>query len=252
LDYYQIELRDRILNSGSIVGFDSSYSASGVVSQGVLNAITAKGVTLDTGLSYAGINIFSNAANTSTKGVEFTGTYASDFGDYGHVDWTVGFNYNETTINKIFALPDVVTNVGYGQTSILTPASLSALLTGAPKEKAVLNAFWTLGKFSVNLRETVYGQTSELVSFNGTGSGAGAANLVVPATGITDLDLGYKLTAKLRLNVGANNLFDQRPSKVPTIDNRPADGNNVYNEPAQFSPYGINGGYYYGRVTYTF
>ena len=33
---------------------------------------------------------------------------------------------------------------------------------------------------------------------------------------------------------------------------RPADGNNVYNEPIQFNPWGINGGYYYGRITVTF
>ena len=107
-------------------------------------------------------------------------------------------------------------------------------------------------KFTVSVREEVYGPTSELISFNGTGSGAGATDLEVGATGVTDLDIGYKVTPQLRLNIGANNLFDQRPVKVPTIDGRPADGNNVYGEPAQFSAYGINGGYYYGRVTYTF
>jgi hypothetical protein len=29
---------------------------------------------------------------------------------------------------------------------------------------------------------------------------------------------------------------------------QPADGNNVYGEPDQFSPFGINGGYYYTRL----
>ncbi len=33
---------------------------------------------------------------------------------------------------------------------------------------------------------------------------------------------------------------------------KPADGSNVYNAPLPFSPFGINGGYYYGRVTVTF
>jgi iron complex outermembrane receptor protein len=125
-------------------------------------------------------------------------------------------------------------------------------LTGAPKEKAILSAVWSLRKFTVNLREEVYGSSSEYQSFNGTGSGAGANDLVVGATGITDLDIGYKVTPQLKVNIGANNLFDQRPEDVRTIDNRPSDSNNVYGEPAQFSPYGINGGYYYGRVTYTF
>ncbi len=257
-DYYQIDLHDKILGSGFIFGSDEGCTAAqgcatpGVVSQGVLNAITAKGVTLDSGLSYAGISIFTNGANTRTNGVEATATYASDFGDFGHVDWSVGFNYNDTTLTKEFALPTVVTNAAFGQTSILTPNALSALISGAPKEKAILSAFWTIRKFTVNLREEVYGPSDELISFDSSGTGAGATDLKVAAAGITDLDIGYKITPQLRINVGANNLFDQRPANVPTIDNRPADGNNVYNEPAQFSPYGINGGYYYGRVTYSF
>ena len=257
-DYYLIDLRDRVVPSGSIVGLDTSYAPNGgVVSPGVLNAIQKQGVTLDSGLSYAGIQLFNNGANTKTQGLEATATYASDFGDFGHVDWSVGFNYNDTTITSLRALPAVDVNAGYGQTAILSANEISALLTGAPKEKAILSAFWTIRKFTVNLREEVYGSSSEFISFNGTGTGSGAYDLEVGATAITDLDIGYKITPQLRVNVGANNLFDQRPSTVPTgvkSDGTlaPVDGNNVYGEPAQFSPYGINGGYYYGRVTYNF
>ena len=43
---------------------------------------------------------------------------------------------------------------------------------------------------------------------------------------------------------------------MPNVANgggvQPADGNNVYGEPDTFSPFGINGGYYYGRVTFSF
>ena len=256
-DYYLIDVRDRVVPSGNIVGFSEGYGATGVVSQGVLNAITKQGVTLDSGLTYAGIQLFNNGANTKTQGLEATATYASDFGEFGHVDWSVGFNYNDTTITSLKALPAVDVNTAYGQTSILSANEISALLTGAPKEKAILSALWTIRKFSVNLREEVYGSSSEYISFNGTGAGAGATDLVVGAAGITDLDIGYKITPQLRVNIGANNLFDQRPKDVPTESDgsggfRPADGNNVYGEPAGFSPYGINGGYYYGRVTYNF
>ncbi|HZZ31550.1 MAG TPA: hypothetical protein VFE10_06100, partial [Phenylobacterium sp.] len=78
-----------------------------------------------------------------------------------------------------------------------------------------------------------------------------------PATGITDLDVGFNITESLKIDVGANNLFSKRPPGVPNVPDgagglRPLSGNNVYGEPAQFSPYGINGGYYYGRLTFTF
>ena len=257
VDFYDIELRDRILNTGSIVGFDASQ-ANPIVSQNVLNALAQDGNKIDlTQLTYAGIQVFTNGASTRTQGIEATANYSSDFDEYGHVDWSVGFNYNDTTITKIFALPAVDANVPYGQTSILTANSISALTQSAPKEKAILAAYWTLGNWSVNLRETVYGETSELVSFNGTGSGAGATDVRIGVTGITDLDVSYKVTKQIKIDIGANNLFDQRPTNIPTIVGsggvlRPADGNNVFREPAQWSPFGINGGYYYGRVTFSF
>jgi iron complex outermembrane receptor protein len=254
-DFYDIELRDRILNTGSIVGFDASQNPT-TISQNVLNALAADGNMLDfSQLTYAGIQVFTNGASTRTQGVEFTGNYSSDFGEYGHVDWSVGFNYNDTSITKVFALPAVDVNVSYGQTSILTANSISALTKSTPKEKAILGAFWSLGDWSVNLRETIYGETSQIVSFNGTGSGNGAVNVVQGTTGITDLDVGYKVTKQIKIDVGANNLFDTRPTTIPTVNGggvlRPADGNNVFGEPIQWSPFGINGGYYYGRVTFS-
>ncbi len=250
-DAYEIDLRDRIVGSGFLLG----TSGTTLVSQGVLNAITAHGNVLDSGLAYTGISIFTNAADTRTRGVELTATYASDFGDFGHVDWSVGANYNETTVTKQYPLPAVVTNAAFGQTSILGPTALSALTTATPKEKIILGAFWTLAKWSVNLRETVYGPTSEIVSTSGTG--VGGLTERIGTTGITDLDVGYKVTSAIRLNVGANNLFDTKPPTRPNIANgsggvRPADGSNVYDAPIGFSPFGINGGYYYGRVTFSF
>jgi iron complex outermembrane receptor protein len=247
VDLYQIDLENRIINSGSLVGLEGTYPNQTIVSQNVLNAISARGITLDpTNLTYAGINIFTNGANTHTRGIEATATYASDFDEFGHVDWSLGFNYNDTALTQL-------------KDASVTPGAISALLTGAPKEKAVLQAYWTLHNWSVNLRETIYGESSELESFDGTGysTSLGYHDVVVAAAAITDIDIGYKITSNLKLDIGANNLFDQRPTKIPTGINssgspQPVDGNNVYGEPATFSPYGINGGYYYGRVTFTF
>jgi iron complex outermembrane receptor protein len=218
----------------------------------VLSAISARGVTLDSGLSYAGISIFSNAANTRTDGVEATATYSSDFEEYGHVDWSMGFNYNHTKVTKILPLPAAVTNADFGQTAFFTANSMSALTTGTPEEKVILNGFWTLGAWSANLRETIYGSSSEEVSFDGSGSGAGAFDEKIGVTGITDLDIGYKITSNLKVDVGANNLFNKFPPKTPLNGGRPTDGAEVYNVPYGFAAWGMNGGYYYGRVTFTF
>jgi iron complex outermembrane receptor protein len=251
-DAYDIIIHNRILVSGFLFGEEEGYGSNGVVSQGVLNAISARGVTLDSGLSYAGISIFSNAANTRTDGAELTATYSSDFDQFGHVDWSLGFNYNQNAVTKLFPLPSAVTNADFGQTSFLDKAALSALTNSTPQEKAVLQAYWTLGQWSVNLRETIYGPSSEWVSYDGSGTGAGAFDEQIGVTGITDLDIGYKITKSLKLDIGANNLFNTYPPLTSTVGGRPTDGGYVFNVPYAFAPWGNNGGYYYGRVTYTF
>jgi len=258
LDAYEIDIRDRIVGSGFLLGEEiNSGGTETIISQAVLNAISAHGNVLDSGLSYAGIQLFTNGVNTKTQGAELTANYSSDFGEFGHVDWSAGLNYNQTTVTKIVALPAQDVDAAIGQVNLLSPNAISTLTKATPREKVILGAYWTLDKWSANLRETIYGPTSQLISIDGSGTGNGATNLQIGTTGITDLDIGYKITRNLRVDMGANNLFDIRPPTVPNVPNgsggvQPADGNNVYGEPAQFSPFGINGGYYYGRVTFTF
>ncbi|THD62310.1 MAG: TonB-dependent receptor [Phenylobacterium sp.] len=252
LDAYQIDITNRIVVTGLIYGSDVSGGTNHVISQAVLNAITAHGNTLDSGISYAGIAVFTNGVNTRTQGVELTGNYASDFGSYGHVDWTAGFNYNKTDVTKLLPLPaqdfsaapTIIT-----QTTLLSPSALSALTTATPREKVVLGGYWTLDKWAVNLRETIYGDTSLLASTSNV-----TTDMKVPAAGITDLDVAYKLTNSIRINLGASNLFDKKPPETPFLAalNKPATGGNVLNAPLTFAPYGINGGYYYGRITLSF
>lgn len=262
VDAYQIRIRDRIVASGNLLGQTGvTNSVTGVttyttVSQAVLNALTARGVSYADATSYAGVNIFTNGVDTRTRGIEGTATYSSDFHEFGHVDWSLGVNYNQTDITKIHSLPAAVYNASAGQTNLLNQNAIDGLTTATPRVKAIANALWTLGKFSVNLRETVYGTASQHISPDGTGQGADAYLVKTPATFITDLNVGYKVTPKLRFDLGANNLFDHQAKTLMTITTssgsvRPLNGN-VYNSPASFTPWGINGGYYYGRVTYSF
>ena len=251
-DAYQITVKKRIIPTGTLLGLVGTT----VVSQNVLNAIAAHGNVLDpTGLSYVGVAIFTNSAKTRTRGLEVTASYSSDFGDMGHVDWSAAFNYNKTKVLTQAPLPTQVVSVPFGQTAILSPTALSYIESSTPRMKFVLGAYWTLDKFSVNLRENIYGKSSEIVSTDGTGNNG--TKETVKTAFITDIDIGYKITEAVKIDIGANNLFNKKPENVPLIPDgaggvRPADGSNVYNSPLGFSPYGINGGYYYARVTYTF
>ena len=256
-DAYDIKVSNRI----AVTGFIFGTLGTSTLSQGVLNAIAAKGVTLDSGLAYTGISVFTNAATTTTTGVDVTANYSSDFDEFGHVDWTLGFNYNHTAIDSVNALPAAITDscmatalcVGFGQVPgapILNASSESALTTEIPEEKAILQALWSLGKFSVNARINIYGETSAINLVNS--EGGTPYKEVIPTTAIFDLDVGYKLTKSVKIDVGANNLFGTLPPTAPVINGAPEDNGRVYNVPYGFSPWGVTGGLYYGRVTYTF
>jgi len=240
LDAYKITIKDRIVGTGTIYGLGGSTN-----SPAVLAAIAAHGNVLDPTVTYVGVSLFTNGVDTDTTGAEMTLNYASDFGEMGKVDWSVSGNYNTTKIKKIAAPPTQV-----APQSLFDLGAKSYLTTASPKYKIAFGAYWSKGPWSTNLKETLYGKTSELVSPNG---GTWYTESVKSA-GITDLEVAYAVTKALKLAVGANNLFDQKPANRPQ---NPAahivyDGSNVYDAPIGSSPYGINGGYYYVRATFTF
>lgn len=243
IDAYQIKMKDRIVPSGDIYG----TLGTSTVSQAVVNALISRGVSLADATSYAGINIFTNGVDTRTRGVEATANYTSDFGDAGKVDWSLGLNYNKTDITRIASLPPAVFNAAFGQTDLLSVNAKDGLSTATPRVKSIANALWTMGKLSVNLRGTLYGSTRQRFL------GDRIYQTAIGTTVIADLNVGYKLTPMLRFDVGANNLFDKQAPGMPLRDSgtRPV-VNNVFNNPLSYTPWGINGGYYYAKVTYSF
>ncbi|MBV8685043.1 MAG: TonB-dependent receptor [Caulobacteraceae bacterium] len=249
VDAYHIIIRDRILDTGEIYGYCCSPGPGNtlppLVSQGVVNAITFRGVTLEPGISYAGIELFTNSANTVTNGLEVTANYASDFGDYGHVDWSLGYNWNKTHITELQPLPAVVFSAPLN-TSQQSLNAASALTTGTPRNKVILQAYWSLNQWSVNLRGTWWGNSGQ---FTPTGN---PVFIETPGEFLVDLDLGYRINKWVKLDVGANNLFNTKPPPYPNLANgNPIQGGNVFNVP-ETSAYNPNGGYYYGRVVISF
>ena len=246
LDVYDIKIKNRIVATGTIYG--SSQDANGnflVVSQPVLNAVAAHGNVLDPTVSYTGVSLFTNGVDTDTQGVEFTANYASDFGDLGHVDWSFSANYNKTSLDHIGATPTQIQ-----PQALFDPSAKSYLTTSSPKYKLTFGALWTRGPWTVNAKETVYGESSDLTSPNGVNYYPEK----IPVAAVTDLEVDYQMTEKVKVAVGANNLFDKNPPSRPqdAASHQVFDGSNVFDAPLGFSPYGINGGYYYGRVTYSF
>ncbi|MBP7704707.1 MAG: TonB-dependent receptor [Caulobacter sp.] len=242
LDAYQIEVEDRVVGSGTLYGYYDGV----LKSQAVNDAIAANGNVLEP-VPFSGINVFSNGVDTRTRGADLVVTWSGSFGLPGRIDWTLAANYNTTKVIGVRATPAQLTASGQ---SLFDKVALSTLETASPKMKVVLGGFWQNGPWSIDLGGTWYGQTSRW-------SDPGDGNYYLDKAGeklITDLVVSYRFTEQVTLKLGANNLFDVHPDKVDPdgLAASAAAGNPAVEIYPAFSPFGINGGFYYARVGYRF
>lgn len=251
IDIYQTTIDGRILSTGYLLG----QVGSTVVSQGVLDAISDRGNVLGSNQSFVAMQIFTNAADTRTRGLDATLSYNFDVGNETRVSSSLGFNINRTNILRQAPMPAAVAAPAFGQTDLLGPGALVTLTRSTPRWRAMPSVTISHGRLNVTVRENVYGPLHRLVSLDGTGVNGTIVRM--PVTAITDIDVNYDLTDNLTLSIGANNLFDRQAVKTPTVRDssgvlRPVDGTYIYGMPMLASPYGINGGYYYAKVNFKF
>ena len=252
LDAYSLRISNRIVQSGTIYGYNTTPRND--ISPSVLQALAASGLTIEPALftaSNASVSItsFVNGADTLTRGFDFVSTYPVDYGAAGNVDYSLVFNYNKTEVEKINAPPaNVSPNV-----ILLDRIAVSNLEHTSPDARATAGAYWTLGKWGANLRETYYGST--WVWAQNAQSGAYLRNEVRSAW-ITDLQLQYKLSPALKLTLGANNLFNRYPNHTAySLRQSQLNVNALtfaFSNYPTFSPYGFDGGFYFASATWSF
>ncbi len=215
VDGYSIKVRNRI---GITQPF--SVSAADIVA---LPALATVGVGGD-------VNYFTNGFNTTTKGVDVIGSYRTDVGS-GKLNLTLAYNYNKSKVTKFD--PAVISNV-----------QISDIANFAPRHRAILSGGLQLGDFSINARENYYSSWSVQADYPGQRFGAKFTS---------DLDISYTFADHYTLTFGANNLFNTKPDRIApsasnpifAVTNSTADGQ-IY--PRSGGPFGINGGFWYGRL----
>jgi len=238
IDAYQISIRDRILATGNIFGRGGKIN-----SQAVLDAITSRGVSVDPSVGSVSITTLTNGMNTRTRGVDITANYRMMTASAGTFNWIALANFNDKKITHIDATPAPIA----GQ-SMFDRRAQGLVTTSTPSSKIIGGVDWSLGKVSATLRETHFGPA---YVYNPPNNGNYVRN-EVSASFITDLELGLAVNGNVSVAVGANNLFNKKPEGVkidPVTGQISVGGQTVWNFPLTNSPYGINGGYYYGRIT---
>jgi iron complex outermembrane receptor protein len=228
LDGYIIDVRDRIGISKNF-----TVTAADLAAEPALAAVGLGGA----------INYFTNGYNTSTKGIDFVGTWRAHLLD-GSMTWTLAYNYNKSK----------VTSFDPGVISLGQRINVAHL---APNHRATLSANWLHGPLSINARENYYGWWTNAVDYCTTQVGSGCNNPTgyqkFGAKFTTDVDISYTFMDHYTLTIGANNLFNTYPDKIKNSAVNPVyastlslDNGSVY--PRNGGPFGINGGFWYLRL----
>ncbi|MCX5617233.1 TonB-dependent receptor [Bombella sp. TMW 2.2543] len=233
VDVYQINIRNRIAPGGSFQGSAAE------------NAIALMGATLPpTGLDPDNVTAtyFTNGASTRTQGLDIMADYDLKLHRYGSLNLSMALNLNRTRIHHLNTYAD--------GSPILNTQQIGYLTTASPRSKIVLNAYWKLNRWNVNLRQTRYGETVNNVTYQDQAPAALQYSqsqfhrFVNTPAWLTDLEVGFQATKRIHLAVGGNNLFNVRPRRMPAANSYL--GTLFYDNNSAGIP--MTGGYYYGRI----
>jgi iron complex outermembrane recepter protein len=240
-DIYQVRIDDRIVVTENLGAFGTAAQNSAV-----RNLLAAAGFP-----SVTAARFFINGIDTRTRGFDLVATYRIPRGEWGRLNLTAGFNYNKAKILRNSAdlgpLATIPGLVLFGRQESLR------LEQGQPRTKVNASADYERGALGATLRATRYGKVL----------GAGSEpflDVPLSAKTITDLELRFKPVERVSLALGGNNIFDVYPDPVPKgrgvdpVTNLPRNypATNYVAPWSNFSPFGFNGRYLYGRISVDF
>jgi iron complex outermembrane recepter protein len=225
VDFYRILIDDRIVLSGNFVGPEvrALFQARGLGGVG-------------------GGRFFTNAIDTRTDGFDVVANYGILLGDVGLLRVTGGYNQTRTEVRRVSATPPELSAF---QETLFDRVERGRIEQGQPRNNVNLTLNHTLNNFAVNLHNQRFGEVSQLQANP-------AQDQTFSARWISDLDVSYRLPQqRLRVALGANNLFDVYPDAWMDFDVAgPLSTSGIYRYPGGVSPFGFNGRFVYLRLAY--
>ncbi len=223
-DLYRIDIKDRIVFSSEIAPESNCLPNN---SNCPIRAL------LDP-LKVGQAQFFTNAVNTSTKGLDIVAEHTTRWpGSTLVLSGQLGFNQTEVTDR-------------HSQSPVLTGAQMfdrtqvTLLERGQPRQHHVVAADYTTGAWNMTARASYYGEVqAEYFSPLQTWD----------AKWLVDTTLRYAFTKKNSLSVGVNNLFDTYPSEWTNGGAFPKLG---FKYCWETCPIGVNGRSMYMRYDHAF
>ena len=212
IDYFNIEVEDRLSLSDTFKLTDADKITLG--EQGIDASDIAEFL------------FFTNQFDTETEGIDVVATLNTAWAN-GNTDWSLAYNYTDTSVTK-------------RNSDLFDDKRVREIEDGTPDTRAVFTAHHQMNNARFLTRINYYADHYDKLA---EGSDFDEAATV-------DIEVGYRYFDKLNLAVGAQNLFNEKGCSTDECGGvRAAERGSPY---SQFSPYGFNGTFYYGRATYEF
>ena len=219
VDGYYINVKDRIVLTGNFASTDIP---------GVDSA-----------------QFFTNGVDTKTTGLDVILSWKTNIGEESNFGATFLGNFNDMKIDKIL-------NGTLDEQTFFGERDKAFLLASAPDSKLSLLLTYNKSWFDAGLTMTRFSEVKLLdwqaeedsADYGGFAAKILAATDTYGAKMVTDLNLGFKLSNNLKLNVGSNNLFKVYPDQQ---DDWTEGGG--YWDAVQM---GFGGAYYYAKMNYRF
>jgi iron complex outermembrane receptor protein len=251
-DYYHIKITDRVVLTENLGAAGSGTAAVNAAVKAILDANGYQSV--------GAARFFINGLDTTTKGFDIVGTYRFDAGAIGSWSLSAAYNHNRNSIDKrlnaLGPLAQIPGLVLFGRVEGIR------FTDGQPKDKLVLSADDKIGDFAFNVRTTRYGKVvspgaTVPLSTPTSLTDYGPDDAFLEPKWISDVEIRYTFKNHATFAIGADNVFDIYPTRLPT-GNRPTSIGgqypiaNYYLPYSSFSPFGFNGRFIYGRFTAQF
>ncbi|MRV72953.1 TonB-dependent receptor [Duganella sp. FT92W] len=230
VDAYRIRLRDRITRTSDL-------------QSDAVNAYLGTQDRTDIG----SVAFLANLLDTTTRGIDAVLNHELKAAG-GTLNLSAALNVNKTRLDQARTSSTELAKIDPAL-SLLTDGGLFRLKHASPKNKLVLGADWQGGAVGVQARATRFGALQDFVYDSEAPVVEGVNAQYFGPVWTVDLEAQYKVTKQWTVAVGGNNLFDRYPDRVRQTNAATYGGALPYNF---INPVGINGAYFYGKLTYTF
>jgi iron complex outermembrane recepter protein len=179
VDFYNIEVEDRIALSGNIeIGDD--------------DILQLQAAGLDQASDFGRIRFFTNGFDTTTRGADVVAEYL-----WGETNFSLAYSYNSTEVDSF--IPGVIDRL-----------RLVELEDQLPEHKANLTVSRAINNWNLMARANYYGETVD--AFGATS----ATDITAGSEVIVDLEVSYDFNESISVALGGTNIFDNYPDENPT------------------------------------